>query len=99
MNKNKIEFVNDGLKKIKNRLGCLSLQSKDIYYLMMFVIPIKTNHTCHTQSGKHYAYSDSGSPPPPSNLLSGAILAVNPCRCSPKQYFIACSFQQLVIVA
>ena len=31
MNKNEIEFVNDGLKKIKNRLECLSLQSKYIY--------------------------------------------------------------------
>lgn len=32
MNKNEIEFVNDGLKKVKNGLECLSLQSKDIYF-------------------------------------------------------------------
>lgn len=28
MNKNEIEFVNDGLKKIKNRLECLSYKAK-----------------------------------------------------------------------
>ena len=60
-------------------------------------------HTTLRQS-----YPDSGPPPPPpppppfpppSNFPSGAILAVNPCLCNPRQYFIACSFQQVSTVA